>query len=65
MNLYSRRSDEFFIRDRSISDIGNYDYVDGATSAFSLATQLGSACNGSLPISPDHITQVGSMSYNT
>lgn len=58
----NRRSDEFFIRDRSIGDIGNYDYVDGGTaSSFSLASQLSSACNGSLPISPDHISQVISL----
>jgi len=58
----NRRSDDFFIRDRSIGDIGNYDYVDGGSApAFNLASQLGSVCNGSLPISPEHISQVISL----
>ena len=57
----NRRSDDLFFRDRSIGDIGNYDYTDAATSqAFSLAG-LGQGCNGSLPISPDHIAQVISL----
>ena len=57
----NRRSDDLFFRDRSIGDVGNYDYTDAATSqAFSLAG-LSQGCNGTLPISPDHIAQVISL----
>jgi len=57
----NRRSDDLFFRDRSIGDVGNYDYTDAATSqAFSLAG-LTQGCNGTLPISPDHIAQVISL----
>ena len=58
----NRRSDDLFFRDRSIGDIGNYDYTDAATSqAFSLAGLSQPGCNGTLPISPDHIAQVISL----
>jgi hypothetical protein len=58
----NRRSDEFLFRDRSIGDVGNYDYTDsGATSqAFSIGA-LQPGCNSTLPISPDHIAQVISL----
>ena len=56
----NRRSDDFLFRDRSIGDVGNFDYTDAASSpilgAFGGLNQQG--CNGSLPISPDHIAQV-------
>ena len=59
----NRRSDEFLFRDRSIGDVGNFDYTDAASSpisgAFGGLNQQG--CNGSLPISPDHIAQVISL----
>ena len=56
--LSSRRSDGFFIDDRSIGDIGNYDFVNGPEAALALSSKLTSGCNSSLPISPDHIRQV-------
>ena len=60
-NIYvssSRRSDGFFIDDRSLGDIGNYDFVNGPEAAMALSTKLGGGCNATLPISPDHIRQV-------
>ena len=59
----NRRSDDFLFRDRSIGDVGNFDYTDAASSpilgAFGGLNQQG--CNGSLPISPDHIAQVSGI----
>ena len=54
----SRRSDGFFIDDRSLDDIGNYDFVNGPEAALALSSKLGGGCNATLPISPDHIRQV-------
>ena len=54
----NRRSDDLFFRDRSIGDIGNYDFVNGPEAALALSSKLGGGCNATMPISPDHIRQV-------
>ena len=54
---FSRRSDGFFIDDRSIGDIGNYDFVNGPEASLALSS-LAPGCNSTLPISADHIRQV-------
>ena len=59
----SRRSDGFFIDDRSIGDIGNYDFINGPEAALALSNKLGAGCNSTLPISPDHIRQVSNSKY--
>ena len=61
----SRRSDSFFIDDRSLGDIGNYDFVNGPEASLALSAKLGGGCNTTLPISPDHIRQVKKTRLNT
>lgn len=58
LSSISRRSDNFFIDDRSLGDIGNYDFVNGPEASLALSSKLVSGCNSTMPISPDHIRQV-------
>lgn len=57
----NRRSDNFFIDDRSLGDIGNYDFVNGPEASLALSSKLVGGCNTTMPISPDHIRQVISL----
>jgi len=50
--------DDLAFRDRSIGDIGNYDFTDDAAS-FQLG--LKGTCNSSFPVSTEHVTQVISL----
>ena len=54
----NRRSDEFFL-DRSVEDIGNYDYTDSAMLPYMGSNMQG--CNTTLPISAEHVSQVISL----